>query len=74
FPLLYDIALDVLPARASALPCKRVFSSGKEIDIDWRSNLSPETTERLHILKNLFRHDPLPVVDSLVDNEDELHS
>ncbi|KIK78645.1 hypothetical protein PAXRUDRAFT_163427, partial [Paxillus rubicundulus Ve08.2h10] len=51
FPLLYRIALNVLPAQASAVPCERVFSSGKETDTDQRSNLSPETMERLQILK-----------------------
>ncbi|KIK91064.1 hypothetical protein PAXRUDRAFT_150377, partial [Paxillus rubicundulus Ve08.2h10] len=78
--LLYHIALNVLPAQASAVPCKHVFSSGKETDTDQQSNLSPETMlllqhmERLQILKYLFRNDQLLFVDGLVVNEDELHS
>ncbi|KIK75058.1 hypothetical protein PAXRUDRAFT_173918 [Paxillus rubicundulus Ve08.2h10] len=64
----------VLPAQASAVPCEHVFSSGKETDTDQRSNLSPETMERLQILEHLFWNDWLSFVDGLVVNEDELHS
>ncbi|KIJ61916.1 hypothetical protein HYDPIDRAFT_95771, partial [Hydnomerulius pinastri MD-312] len=72
FPLLSHIALNVLLVQASTVPCEHVLSSGKETDTEQRSNLSPETMERLQILKYLFRNDRLSFVDVLVDNEDEL--
>ncbi|KII82957.1 hypothetical protein PLICRDRAFT_74446, partial [Plicaturopsis crispa FD-325 SS-3] len=57
FPLLYRIALDVLPVQASAVPCERVFSSSAETDTCRRSNLSPKRMEMLQILKYAYRHD-----------------
>ncbi|KAF9030030.1 hypothetical protein BDZ89DRAFT_950122 [Hymenopellis radicata] len=39
FPLLYRIALDIPPIRASAVPCERVFASSKETDTLGRSRL-----------------------------------
>ena len=30
FPLLFKVALNILPVQASAVPCERVFSSSKE--------------------------------------------
>lgn len=40
-PLIYRVALDILPVQASSVPCKRVFSSIKETDTLWQSHLSP---------------------------------
>ena len=54
FPLIFRIALDILPAQASAVPCERVFSSSKETDTLQRANLSPDVMERLQILKHLY--------------------
>lgn len=72
FPLLYRIALDVLPAQASAVPCERVFSSSKETDTARRSNLSPIMMEMLQILKYILRNDRLTFTDDLVCTEREL--
>lgn len=65
FPLFYRIALDVLPAQASAVPCERVFSSSKETDTNRRANLSPEKMEKLQILKFGFRGARLNFTDDI---------
>ena len=54
FPLIYRVALDIMPAQASAVPCECVFSSSKETDTLRRTNLSPDLMERLQILKHLY--------------------
>lgn len=59
YPLLTRIALDILPAQASAVPCERVFSSSKETDTLRRANLAPSTMEALQSLKFLFKQDRL---------------
>ncbi|KAF5375571.1 hypothetical protein D9615_009215 [Tricholomella constricta] len=71
FPILYRIALDVLPVQASAVPCERVFSSSKETDALRRSNLSPEMMEILQILKYLIRCDRLNFTEGLLAKEEE---
>ncbi|KIK79106.1 hypothetical protein PAXRUDRAFT_162175, partial [Paxillus rubicundulus Ve08.2h10] len=54
FPLLYCIALDVLPIQALAVPCEHVFSSGKDTETAWQNSLSPNAMEILQILKFAF--------------------
>ncbi|KAF5378856.1 hypothetical protein D9615_006941 [Tricholomella constricta] len=71
FPILYRIALDVLPVQVSAVPCERVFSSSKETDALRRSNLSPEMMEILQILKYLIRCDRLNFTEGLLAKEEE---
>jgi hypothetical protein len=41
FATIFRVILDVLLVQASAVPCERVFSSGKETDALHRRNLSP---------------------------------
>ncbi|KAF5387624.1 hypothetical protein D9615_000715 [Tricholomella constricta] len=71
FPILYKIALDVLPVQASAVPCERVFSSSKETDSLRRANLSPEMMEVLQILKYLVRSERLEFMQGRLAKEDE---
>ncbi|KZT30253.1 hATC-domain-containing protein, partial [Neolentinus lepideus HHB14362 ss-1] len=59
YPLLYHVALDILPVQASAVPCERVFSSSGETDDARRSRLSVFIFEVLQILKYLYRHEHL---------------
>ncbi|KDQ54446.1 hypothetical protein JAAARDRAFT_103362, partial [Jaapia argillacea MUCL 33604] len=59
FPLLYRVALDVLPVQATAVPCEQVFSSSKETITARRCKLSPLMLEILQILKYTFRHEKL---------------
>jgi hypothetical protein len=63
FPLLYRVALDVLPAQASAVSSERVFSSSKETDTLRRSSLSPQKIEELQILKFVYRAEQQEQVD-----------
>lgn len=72
YPLLYHIALDVLPVQASAVPCERVFSSSKETDTNRRANLSSEKMEQLQILKYGYRSERLSFTDDLVCTETEV--
>ena|SRR5882762_7615647 len=72
YPLLWRIALDVLPAQASAVPCDRVFSSSKETDALRRSSLSLVVMEILQVLKYIFRNDRLSFTNDLLCCEEEL--
>lgn len=72
FPLLYRVALDVLPYQASSVPCERVFSSSKETDSLHRTSLSPAFLEMLQILKFRFRNDRLDFANGWISTEAEL--
>jgi hypothetical protein len=43
--------MDILPIQASAVPCERVFSSGKETMTACRNCISGELMEALQLLK-----------------------
>lgn len=43
--------MDILPIQASAVPCERVFSSGKETTTARRNRIGPDLMEALQILK-----------------------
>ncbi|KAI0246301.1 hypothetical protein BJV78DRAFT_1135515 [Lactifluus subvellereus] len=43
--------MDYLPIQASAVPCKRVFSSSAEMDTKKRNRISPTLMEALQVLK-----------------------
>ncbi|THH15527.1 hypothetical protein EUX98_g9453 [Antrodiella citrinella] len=72
FPLLFRVAMDILPVQASSVPCEHVFSSSKETDTMRRSKLSPALIEILQILKYSFRQDRLTFTDQWIPNEWEL--
>ena len=48
------IALDVLPAQASSVPCERLFSGSKQIATDRRASLGPKVFEELVIMKSAW--------------------
>ncbi len=51
YPTLARIALDILPAQASSVPCERVFSGSKQIATDRRSRLGSVALKELVIMK-----------------------
>jgi hypothetical protein len=53
---VFALAMDVLPIQASAVPCERVFSSGKETMTARRNRISPELMEALQVLKYSVRN------------------
>ncbi|KAF5383852.1 hypothetical protein D9615_003798 [Tricholomella constricta] len=69
YPLLFRVAMDVLPAQASAVPCERVFSSSKETSTVRRSRLSPKLMEALQILKFSYKQERLSFTDDLLAQE-----
>lgn len=72
YPTLYRIALDVLPAQASAVPCERAFSSSKETLTKRRNRLSPALVEALQHLKFLVRQQRLNFMLEQDVTEEEL--
>lgn len=68
---MYRVALDVLPAQASAVSCERMFSSSKETDTLRRNRLSPEVMEALQILKYFYKQERLNFVSQLLAREDD---
>jgi hypothetical protein len=57
YPTLARIALDVLPAQASSVPCERLFSGSKQIATDRRASLGPVVFEQLVIMKSVWGPD-----------------
>ncbi|KAL0568490.1 hypothetical protein V5O48_013490 [Marasmius crinis-equi] len=70
FPLIFKVAMDVLPAQASAVPCERVFSSAKDTDTDKRSRLSGEMFEKLQVLKHRYKE--MRFLDTLLLDRDTM--
>ena len=54
YPTLARIALDILPAQASSVPCEHVFSGSKQIATDRRSCLGAIVFEELVIMKSAW--------------------
>jgi hypothetical protein len=71
FPILYRLALDVIPIQASAVPCERVFSSSKETDTNRRSSIGYESMEVLQMCKYLYRSERLDFTSGLLATEEE---
>ncbi|OJT05329.1 hypothetical protein TRAPUB_3770 [Trametes pubescens] len=69
YPLLFRVAMDILPAQASAVPCEEVFSSSKETITERRTNMSPELLSELQILKYAYKQDRLSFTSRLVAEE-----
>ncbi|CUA67878.1 hypothetical protein RSOLAG22IIIB_07571 [Rhizoctonia solani] len=56
YPLLYRIAMDVLPVQASSVSSERVFSSSKLTCTSERNRISTKTMEAFQVLKHsLYR-------------------
>ena len=71
YPALFRVAMDVLPAQASAVPCERVFSSSKETCTLRRNHLGAVLLEALQVLKFELRQDRLSFTDDLLAREED---
>ena len=71
FPLMFRVALDVLPAQASAVPCERVFSTSKETCSDRRNRILPKLLEVLQVIKYARKQDRLDFMDGFLANEED---
>jgi hypothetical protein len=65
FPNLFCLAMDVLPAQASSVPCERLFSSGKETCTARRNRIQPKLMEALQALKFSSRNGSLNLTEHL---------
>lgn len=70
-PLMFSVAMDVLPVQASAVPCERVFSSSKETTTMRRSCLSPGLMEMLQVLKYAYKQDRLDFTEDWIAKEED---
>ncbi|KIL55505.1 hypothetical protein M378DRAFT_182221 [Amanita muscaria Koide BX008] len=55
YPILSRIALNVLPAQASSVPCERLFSASKQAADDRRARLGTDKFEQTQIMKFAWR-------------------
>lgn len=70
YPYLFQVAMDVLPAQASAVPCERVFSSSKETCTLRRNLISRPLLEALQVLKYSYRSERLSFVEEMAKEAD----
>ena len=61
--------MDILPAQASSVPCKWIFSSSKLTCTDRHNKLGPATFEALQILKFAYKQGWLDFTPDLIVHE-----
>ena len=66
---LYVIVLDHLLIQASAVPCKRVFSSSAETDTKRHNRIHPVLMEALQMVKFSLKNDRLNFTEGLITLE-----
>ena len=71
YPVLFHLAMDILPAQATVVPCERVFSSSKETCMLHRSQLGPITFEILQVLKYLYQRERLDFTTGILAKEED---
>ena len=69
YPTLACIAIDLLPAQASSVPCEHLFSACKKTAMDHHSCLSADRFEQLQVLKFAWC-DQIPNLTTF-NNDDE---
>jgi hypothetical protein len=62
-PTWAKIAQDYLPIQGSAVPCKRVFSSGGITGTDCWNRLTPQMFECLQLLKHVYSLSMMTVLE-----------
>jgi hypothetical protein len=71
FPLMFKVALDILPVQASSVSCERIFSSSKETCAMRRNLLSPALLEVLQVLKHVYKQGRLDFTSHLITTEED---
>ena len=71
YPLLFKVALDILPVQASSVPCERIFSSSKETCTLRRNLLSAALLEVLQVLKYLYKQERLDFMSQWMSCEED---
>jgi len=66
------MVMDYLPIQASAVPCKRVFSSSGETDTKQRNRINPLTMEALQMLKFHLRKERLNFTKGWMTSEKQM--
>jgi len=66
------MAMDYLPIQASAVPCKRIFSSSAETDMKKWNCISPLLMEALQMLKFYLKNECLNFAESWVTPESQM--
>lgn len=66
YPLLFHVAMDILPAQASSMPCKQIFSSSKHTCTDSQNCLQLEIVEALQLLKFTYKQSHLNFTPDLI--------
>jgi len=59
YPLLFPVALDILPVQASTVPCKHIFSSSKQSREDHQNRATPKLFEALQFWKHALKKNHL---------------
>ena len=65
FPNLFCLAMDILPAQASSVPCKHLFLFGKETHTPHRNRIQPRLMEALQALKFSSHNNPFNLTEHL---------
>ena len=71
YTVLLHLAMDVLPAQATAVPCERVFSSSKETCTLPCSQLYPTTIEMIQVLKYSYQWERLNFTTGILAMEED---
>jgi hypothetical protein len=68
---MFEVALDILPVQASAVPCERVFSSSKETCTDRRNRILPKLLEALQFRKFKCKQARLNFMENFLAREED---
>jgi hypothetical protein len=68
-PLLFYVALDILPVQASAVPCERLFSSSKITCTDRRNHILPTLLEALQTRKFMVKQRRMDFMEGFLADE-----